>query len=77
MSDYSQNNKQDCKNKHQIVIINKMVKNNQKNIMKTAKKDCKNKRKINIENYLTRKKIYKERMEEIDIEVCQIKTDKN
>lgn len=54
-----------------------MVKNNQKNIMKTAKKDCKNKRKINIENYLTRKKIYKERMEEIDIEVYQIKTDKN
>ena len=45
--------------------------------MKIEKRDCKNKHKINIENYLMRKTIYKERMEEIDIEVCQNKTDKN
>ena len=38
--------------------------------MKIMKKDCENKQKINIENYLTKKKIKKENMEEIDIKIC-------
>ena len=38
--------------------------------MKIAKNDCKSKQKVNIENYLTRKKINKENMEEIDIKIC-------
>ena len=37
--------------------------------MKITKKDCESKQKVNIENYLTRKKINKENMEEIDIKI--------
>lgn len=38
--------------------------------MKTIKKGCKTKHEINIENYLIKKKIWKENMEEIDIDIC-------
>ena len=36
-------------------------------IMKITNKDCKNKCEMNTENYLMRKKIYKESMEDIEI----------
>ena len=37
--------------------------------MKITKKDCENKPKIHTENYLTKKKMKKENMEEIDIKM--------
>ena len=37
--------------------------------MKITKKDMRSKAKLNIENYLTKKKIKKENMEEIDIKI--------
>ena len=42
----------------------------QKNIMKTTTKYCEKKQKIDTENYLTKKKIQKGNMEEIDIIIC-------
>ena len=44
-------------------------------IMKITNKDCKNKCEMNTENYLMRKKIYKESME--DIEICLKRTEKD
>ena len=48
--------KKGCKNKHDIVIIKKLVRKEQKNIIEIAKKTCKKKHEINIENYLMKKK---------------------
>ena len=56
-----------------LLIINKIKRNyliEHKNIMKITKRDCKSKQKISIENYLTKKKIKKENMNEIDIKIC-------
>ena len=41
----------------------------QKNIRKIKKKDLKNKHEKNIENYVMKKKLQKENMEEINIEM--------
>ena len=45
--------------------------------MKITKKGCNNKPKINIKNYLMRKKIKKENLEEINAVTCQKKINKN
>ena len=45
--------------------------------MKTLKKGCKNKLEINIDNHLIEKKIYKENIEETDIEISLKKINKN
>ena len=52
-------------------------KGKKKNIMKITKKSCKNNPEINTENYPTKKRIYKESMEEIDKEKCQKKIKNN
>ena len=44
-------------------------KKDQKNIRKIKKKDLKNKHEKNIENYVMKKKLQKENMEEINIEM--------
>ena len=44
-------------------------KKDQKNIRKIKKKDLKNKHEKNIENYVMKKKLQKENMEEINIEI--------
>ena len=49
--------KEDCKNKHKIVITRKAEKKKQKNIIKITRKDCKNKQEINIKNYPIKKRI--------------------
>ena len=51
--------------------------NRAKNITKITKKDWENKQEINIENYLTKKKTQRERMEEIDIKICLKKINKD
>ena len=51
--------------------------NRANNIMKITKKDWENKQEINIENYLTKKKTQRERMEEIDIKICLKKINKD
>ena len=38
--------------------------------MKITKIDCESKQEINIENYLRKKKMKKENMEQIDIKIC-------
>ena len=45
-------------------------------IAKVRKKDCKGKQKINIEKYLTKIKIKKENIEELDIKICQKRMNK-
>lgn len=59
-----------CKKKHEIVIIKNLVKKAQKIFMTTAKKICKSKLEINTENYLIKKLIEKENIEEIDTKKC-------
>ena len=51
--------------------------NRANNITKITKKDWENKQEINIENYLTKKKTQRERMEEIDIKICLKKINKD
>ena len=45
--------------------------------MKRTKKDCESKQKLDIENYITKKKIEKESMEELDIKICLKKINKD
>ena len=45
--------------------------------MKMTKKDCESKQEIDIENYLTKKKMKKENLEEIDVKICLKKINKN
>ena len=54
-----------------------MIKNKQKNILKTTKKDCKNEHETNIENYQMKKSILKEIKEEIDTGIYQETINKN
>ena len=42
-----------------------------------TKKDCESKQEIDIENYLTKKKMKKENLEEIDVKICLKKINKN
>ena len=45
--------------------------------MKIIKKDCESKQKINIQNYLTKRKMKKENMEETDMKICLKKINKD
>ena len=55
---------------HETVIIQKLVKQNQKNIMKITKKAYKNKYKTVAEIFLMKKRTKKQNAEEMDVKIC-------
>ena len=64
----------DYKIKHEIV--NHQEGSNEGSNVKLTKKGCKNKPEISIKNCLMKKRIKKDSMVEVDIAICQWKTNK-
>ena len=61
---------------HEIVITQRMVKQNQSVIITITNKDCKRKCEILTEVFLKKKKTYIENAEEIDTKICLKKINK-